>query len=256
MDLDVDRVDGPPVVSDLRAYFEANPGRLIHKWLHYFEIYERHLARLRNSEVTVVEIGVYHGGSLQMWKHYFGPRARIIGVDINPRCKTLEEERIEVLIGDQADRAFLASLRTLVPRIDVLIDDGGHFMEQQIATFEELFPHVSTHGVYLVEDLHTSYWPVYGGGLRRGGSFIEYSKGLIDQLHARYWRPESFMRRLRRRLLTRGLGSRPPLEHSPVKASEFTRTTHSMHYYDSVLVIEKQPIPPPERKMTGVRSWA
>lgn len=243
------------MVSDLRAYFEANPGRLIHKWLHYFEIYERHLARFRNTEVTVVEIGVYHGGSLQMWKHYFGAGARIVGVDHNPRCKAVEEERVEVLIGDQADRTFLGSLRTLVPRIDVLIDDGGHFMEQQIATFEELFPHVSAPGVYVVEDLHTSYWPAYGGGLCRRGSFVEYSKDLIDQLHARYWRPESFMRRLQRRLLARRPGWRPRLKEAAVRACEFTRTTHSLHYYDSVLVIEKRLSPSPEKGMTGRRSW-
>jgi hypothetical protein len=241
-------------MSDLRTYFETNPGRLIHKWLHYFEIYERHLQRFRGADITIVEFGVSHGGSLQMWKHYFGARASVIGVDIDPRCKVVEEERIKVVIGDQADRAFLARLRSIVPRVDVLIDDGGHSMEQQITTFEEMFPHISPDGVYVAEDLHTSYWPAYGGGLRRQGTFIEYSKHLIDQLHAWYWRRETLVNRLR----TRVLGWRPAPEpaagsRGPVPA--FTRSAYALHFYDSVLVIEKRLISSPERRMTGQRSW-
>jgi SAM-dependent methyltransferase len=241
-------------VGELRAYFDANPGRLMDKWLHYFEIYERHFARYRGREVTVVEFGVFHGGSLQMWKRYFGARARIVGVDIDPRCRELAEERVEVIIGDQADRAFLRQLRTRVPRIDVLIDDGGHFMEQQRATFEELFPHVAADGVYLVEDLHTSYWPGWGGGLRRGETFIEFAKDLIDQLHAWYWREESRWSRLGRALLRR----RPPVVAGGVdlaRATPFTRAVHGMHFYDSVLVIEKRPIVPPSHQTTGTPSW-
>ncbi|HVR74486.1 MAG TPA: class I SAM-dependent methyltransferase, partial [Planctomycetota bacterium] len=127
----------------LRDYFDNNSGRLIHKWLHYFDVYERYLERFRGKPLNVLEFGVSHGGSLQMWKAYFGPKARIYGVDMDPRCKAVEEDRIEVRIGDQADRDFLRGLRAELPRIDVLMDDGGHTMAQQIATLEEMFPHVA-----------------------------------------------------------------------------------------------------------------
>jgi hypothetical protein len=80
-------------MNTLRDYFEHNPGRLMHKWLHYFDIYERHFARFRGREIHMMEIGVYHGGSLQMWKHYFGPKATIYGVDIDPGCRSLEDAR-------------------------------------------------------------------------------------------------------------------------------------------------------------------
>lgn len=215
-------------MNDLEKYFNENTGRLIDKWQHYFEIYDRHFSRFREKEVVVVEFGVYQGGSLQMWKHYFGPGARIYGIDINPHCKQLEEDRIEIIIGDQEDRDFLRSLASRIPKIDVLIEDGGHTMGQQIATFEEMFPQVAADGIYLCEDLHTSYWPDYGGGLRRRDSFIEYSKHFIDRLNA--W-------------------------HSvepDYKVDPMTRTAHSLSYYDSVIVIEKRAVEAPTRRKTGV----
>lgn len=220
-------------MNDLETYFAQNEGRLIHKWMHYFDIYERHFSRFRGTEVQVVEFGVHQGGSLQMWKHYFGPRCRILGVDINPACKQVEEHQIEVLIGNQEDRRFLRSLAQRVPRIDILIDDGGHTMRQQIATYEELFPRLHPNGVYLCEDLHTSYWPDWGGGLGRRGTFVEYSKKFIDALHG--W-------------------------HSPRPGvTEFTRSVDSLHYYDSVLVIEKRPMEKPYARQTGkaeIPEWA
>ncbi|NEQ74839.1 MAG: class I SAM-dependent methyltransferase [Okeania sp. SIO2C9] len=214
--------------NDLLKYFENNPGRLIHKWMHYFEIYERHLSRFRNQEIHVVEIGVNYGGSLQMWKKYFGDNAYIYGVDIKKQCKQLEEERIKIIIGNQENRNFLKQMKNLCPRIDILIDDGGHRMLQQINTFEELFPHISENGVYICEDLHTSYWANFGGGYRNPNSFIEYSKTLIDKLNAWHSKDtESF------------------------QVTDFTRSAYSMHYYDSVLVIEKRKMENPVVRKTG-----
>ena len=171
-------------MNDLEKYFNENTGRLIHKWNHYLEIYDRHFSRFRGGDVHIVEFGVSHGGSLRMWKHYFGPQARIFGIDINPHCKQLEEDQVTIFIGDQENRTFLGELAKQIPRIDILIDDGGHTMQQQINTFEVFFPLVDRNGVYLCEDLHTSYWPEYGGGYHEPGTFIEYSKNFIDYIHA------------------------------------------------------------------------
>jgi len=206
-------IGGNDTVNDLERYFNNNAGRPIQKWQHYFDIYDRHFSRFRGSEVHVVEIGVCGGGSLQMWKDYFGRDAKIYGVDINPNCKKLEEESIETLIGDQENREFLESLTVEIPRIDILIDDGGHTMEQQINTFEVLFPHIDKNGIYLCEDLHTSYWKRFGGGYHKAGTFVEYSKEFIDRING--W-------------------------HSH-RVTEFTESVDSLHYYDSVLVIEKKP---------------
>jgi len=141
-------------MNDLEKYFKENTDRSIHKWQHYFDVYDRHFSRFRGTDVHVVEFGVSEGGSLQMWKEYFGPNCKIYGVDINPYCKELEEDRIQIFIGDQEDRNFLRSLASDIPRIDILIDDGGHRMQQQINTFEELFPSIDSNGVYLCEDKH------------------------------------------------------------------------------------------------------
>jgi 23S rRNA U2552 (ribose-2'-O)-methylase RlmE/FtsJ len=217
--------------NPLEAYFAANRGRLIHKWDHYFDIYHRHFQPFRGKPVTIVEFGVSHGGSLQMWKHYFGPQARIFGVDINPKCAALAEPQIEIVIGDQDDRQFLRSLAERVGDIDVLIEDGGHTMTQQIATFEELWPSIVDGGVFLTEDLHTNYWSRYGGGLRREGTFIEYAKNLIDQQHAWHGR-----------------------EDESLVVDDYTRTIRGMHVYDSIIVFDKAKVTKPRSRKTGTPS--
>jgi cephalosporin hydroxylase len=218
--------------NPLRDYFERNPGRLISKWMHYFDIYHRHFQRFRARPCTIVEFGVYHGGSLQMWRDYFGPQARIIGVDINPRLTDLGEPGIEILIGDQGDRRFLREVARKAGAIDVLIDDGSHRMPHQIATLEELYGAVKPDGVILVEDTHTSYWREHGGGLRNPNTFMEYAKRLVDELNA--WH------------------SRDPNSFAP---GVFTRSTRSMHFYDSVVVIEKGAIAAPQERITGTPSF-
>jgi hypothetical protein len=214
--------------NPLAEYFFNNPGRLIDKWHHYFEIYHRHFERFRGRSPVVVEVGVFGGGSLQMWHHYFGAGTRVVGIDVDPQCKRFEDESTTILIGDQADRAFLAEVRRAVPRIDILIDDGGHTMVQQIATLEELYLHIQPEGVYLCEDIHTSLMPEYGGGFRRPGTFLEYGKALVDNLYGWYSREK---------------------DHLTVNA--FTVSTFALHFYDSVLVVEKRPIGPPQASVTG-----
>lgn len=215
-------------MNDLEKYFTENKGNLTEKWKHYFEIYDRHFSRFRGTDVHIVEFGVSQGGSLQMWKQYFGPNAKIFGIDINPHCQKLEEEQIEIFIGDQEDRRFLKSLTEKIPKIDILIDDGGHTMKQQINTYEEFFSYIDKNGVYLCEDLHTSYWSEWGGGYKKRGTFIEYSKNFIDYINA--WHS---------------------VQTSRLSVTKFTKSVHSLHYYDSILVVEKRPIEKPFHVTTG-----
>lgn len=220
---------GSATSNPLADHFYANEnGRLIHKWLHYFDIYHRHLTPYRGRRVTIVEFGVFHGGSLRMWREYFGPKARIIGVDIDERCATLAERGIEVVIGDQADPEFLRSLAARFGPVDVVIEDGGHTMEQQLTTFREMWPAIRDGGVYLVEDLHTSYWQEYGGGYRRPGTFIEYAKTLVDSVNAWHSRDE----------------------HS-FTVDDHTRSVRGMHIYDSIIVFDKAPVVKPEHRQIG-----
>ena len=214
--------------NPLVTWFVKHSGRGIHKVDGYLDVYHRHFSRYRGRSPVLLEIGVSFGGSLAMWHDYFGPGCHVYGVDIAPECKAFSDETTTIIIGDQADRAFLARLRAEVPRPDILIDDGGHRMEQQIATFEELYPHLADDGVYACEDLHTSYWSEFGGGVRQDGSFVEFSKHLIDQLNSWHWENQ---------------------EEAAV--SEFTRTSYAMHYYNSMLVIEKRRMKAPDQIKAG-----
>ncbi len=214
-------------MNDLEKYFRSNDKRLIHKFYHYFEIYDRYFSKYRGQEITFLEIGIFQGGSLQMWKEYFGPKARIIGVDVNPRCKELEEDQIEIYIGSQSDRKFLRELKNKIPKVDILLDDGGHTMRQQIVTFEEMFEHVKEDGLFLCEDLHTSYFLKFGGGYKRSGTFIQYSKGLIDKLNSWFSEQTSF------------------------KVDEISRSIKGIHFYTSMLVIEKAKRERPKSDQTG-----
>jgi SAM-dependent methyltransferase len=198
----------------LWAEFLNNQQRSIHKWKHYFPAYETHFSRFVNRPITFFEIGCGKGGSLQMWKRYFGPHARIVGIDIRPEVKVFEEDQIDIRIGDQSDVVFLESLLKEFGTPNVVLDDGSHEMKHLSATFNYLYPRTAPDGVYLVEDLHTAYWDEFGGGLRREGSFIELCKQMIDELNAD-WSREAL----------------PP--------TDFTRSTLSMHFYDSMAVFER-----------------
>lgn len=214
--------------NPLEEYFRNNEGRLIHKWMHYFEVYHRHFERFRNRPVTIVEFGVNQGGSLEMWRDYFGPEAAIVGIDIDPRCQQFEGDGITIMIGDQEDRDFLRRISAEVGPIDVVIEDGGHTMGQQIATFEVLYSRMTDDGCFLVEDVHTSYWERYGGGLRREGTFMELAKQRTDQLNA--WHAK---------------------EDEELQVNGFTRTTKSIHFYDSIVVFERGKRSWPKHRVTG-----
>ena len=149
----------------------------------YFDSYDHFFSRYRNQNITFIEIGVLNGGSLFMWRDYFGPKARIIGVDLNPNAKKWEDEGFEIYIGSQSDTAFWEGFIEKVGLIDVVLDDGGHTYEQQIITTECLLPAMKDGGLILVEDTHTSYMDGFG---RKKESFIPYTKMLIDKVNMRF----------------------------------------------------------------------
>ncbi|MFC2074730.1 class I SAM-dependent methyltransferase [Bdellovibrionota bacterium] len=208
--------------NQFKDFFYNKEHRKIDKWGHYFDVYERHFSKYKNKDVHILEIGLMHGGSLQMWRDYFGENAFIYGVDIDERCKKFETKNTKVFIGDQEDRSFLNYLKDQIPKVDIVIDDGGHTMRQQINTFEVLYPHVSENGIYLCEDTHTSYWKRWGGGYGNRKTFIEHTKHLIDKLNA--WHIENTECKNWRK----------------IKVDDFCKTTNSMHFYDSIVVIEKE----------------
>jgi hypothetical protein len=208
--------------KSLKQQFLGFAGRDIYKWEHYFDIYDRHCSRYVNGSPKVLEIGVMRGGSLQLWKNYFGPGSSLHGVDINPRCKQYEEESVMVHIGDQGNEDFLRELGDEYGPFDVVIDDGSHQVHHQKITLEALWPYIKNNGVYICEDTHTSYFTRFGGGYGREGTFIERAKGLVDCLHM-WWS---------------GRMSREQSE-------SWTSQLASVHFYPACVVLEKQAMTEP-----------
>ena len=236
----IDEAEAPKVVHknaldascELERIYYEHTGRRILKWHHFLRIYDYHLGHYRNilhhpelnilesvatdGHLRILEIGVQHGGSLQMWRNYFGENAIIFGIDIDPRCKGFEENGCQIRIGSQADPEFLNRVVNEMGGVDIVVDDGSHITSHQLASFKALFGKVNNGGLYIVEDLHTSYWDTWEGGLRRPGAFIEIVKDIIDHMHEWYIGVDTGLNALKIKTLVTGL-----------------------HVYDSLVVIEK-----------------
>lgn len=203
--------------SDLRDYVEAvHTGPGIWKWDHYLEIYETHFARFRGKSPTIVEIGVYSGGSISMWQAYFGPECRVIGVDIEEACRVYERDGVDVMIGDQADPAFWQAFRKRYPKVDIIVDDGGHLVHQQVATLEGMLAHLWPGGVYMCEDVH---------GIEN--QFLHYICGLGRSLNAE----------------DSTLDLANPARRVVCRTSAFQSGIRGIHLYPFVVVIERREAP-------------
>ena len=194
--------------------FMTNDQKVIHKFVHYFPIYEKYFSAWRNKSVTFFEIGVARGGSLQMWQRYFGPLAKIVGVDLNPACKAHQTPGIFVRIGDQSDHAFLQRIIDEFGAPDIVVDDGSHQMKHIASTFDFLYRRMHKNAIYLVEDLQSAYMEEYGGGMNKSDTFIEIAKRCIDKLYAGYPR----------------LGFQPDM---------ITKETFGISFYPGVVCFEK-----------------
>ncbi|OGM55884.1 hypothetical protein A3F62_01525 [Candidatus Woesebacteria bacterium RIFCSPHIGHO2_12_FULL_44_11] len=182
---------------------------IIRKWRHYFPIYDFYFEKIQNRPLNLLEIGVGWGGSLFTWAEYF-PKAKITGIDNNPKRKEFEEGNIKVFIGDQADSDFLKSVNEQTGPFDIVIDDGGHMMHQQITAFKTLFPLLKDGGYYVIEDWQTSYLPKY---FDNGPKTVDFLKNLIDGLN--YWVSPN------------------------LKPTYFAKNIVSLHFYSGIVFIKK-----------------
>jgi hypothetical protein len=150
----------------------------------YFHVYEQLLSRFIGQPITFVEVGVYNGGSLFMWRRFFGEQARIIGVDLNPDARRWEKDGFEIWIGNQSNPDFWAEFLKSVGPIDVFLDDGGHSNIQQIQTVVSVAPSIKDNGLLLVEDTHTSYMTQFGNPSKR--SFMNFAFDIVDSINSRF----------------------------------------------------------------------
>ena len=199
----------PNPLYDYFINHKQGPG--IWKWQHYFDIYHNHLSRFINLEVNLLEIGVYSGGSLEMWRSYLGQKCNLIGVDIEEACRIYENAHTSIWIGDQEDKKFWEKFKNHNEKIDILIDDGGHTPDQQRNTLEEMLQHLQPGGVYICEDIH---------GINN--DFTAFALGLVDELNRMDRLPNTTLQS---------------------NVSNFQSYIHSIHFYPYICVIEKNEKP-------------
>lgn len=208
----VNPADYPGRCSD--AFF-SNENQTATKWLHYLAIYDRLFGKYVGQPIRFLEIGVCWGGSMNLWRKFFGQEASIFGIDIDPQCAAFNGISGQVRIGSQDDPAFLRSVVEEMGGVDIVLDDGSHIGRHQRASFEALFPLLAEGGLYVIEDLHSAYWADYEGGAGRPGTAIEFLKGQIDAMHRHY--------------------------HSPAdNTADRIPAIESIQFFDSIAVVEKR----------------
>jgi hypothetical protein len=160
-----------------------------HKWTHYFAAYDTIFAPCRARTLRILEIGVYQGASLRLWRSYFeNPETVIVGIDIDPGCTRFDSsaENVHVRIGNQVDPVFLDTVTRDFGPFDIIIDDGSHHSSHLIQSFNHLFvAALKDDGIYLAEDLHTNYWLPWKDTRQ---SFLDVCKELMELMHAHYTR--------------------------------------------------------------------
>jgi SAM-dependent methyltransferase len=176
----------------LKEIFRDHNNYQVDKYFHYLSVYEELFSDKRQSPIQLLELGVQNGGSLEVWKSYFfHPDTRITGIDIEEAvCELSFELGIETYCFD------LSSFQTLMNWIpsrsfDTIIDDASHYSEHVVLNFVILFQVLKPGGIYVVEDVHASYWSAFHGGLKMSHriedqmkiSTVEFFKVLIDVIH-------------------------------------------------------------------------
>lgn len=190
---------------NLKTVFEQHTDRHCGKWSHYFDVYDRYLQSYIGKEFTLLEIGVAHGGSLQIWKRYFGDKVKIVGIDIG-QSTMFNEPQIQTFCGSQSDTAFLETVIKQVGIPDVVIDDGSHQPQDVLTSFNFLFPKM-TQGLYVVEDTHVAYW-------NGNHNYVTQFSQLVHDVSTQHI--ENF---------------------NPV----FSKDIKSISFYDSMVILEKEP---------------
>jgi len=173
----------------LRELYAEHEGKVSDKWSIYLDIYENAFSAFRNKPVRLLEIGVQNGGSLEIWRKYFPNAERIVGCDVNEKCRelTFDDGNISLIIGDANSDQAEKGIVTQSDRYDIIIDDGSHQSSDIIRSFSRYFQYLNDGGKYVAEDLHCSYWQRFGGGLYNPYSAISFFKRLLDVINSEHW---------------------------------------------------------------------
>lgn len=225
----------------LKDLYSKHTGYASDKWDIYLTEYQRLLAPLRDLPVELLEIGVQNGGSLSIWEQYFHNAKLLVGCDINPACSKLcyPGEVIKLVIGDVTQEDARSEVLSYSSQFNIIIDDGSHTSSDIIQSFFQFFPYLKNGGLYIVEDLHCSYWKRFQGGLFHPASSVAFFKTLVDILNFEHWGLE----------LTREDILAPFSIPSDLKTA-FLADIHSIEFINSMCIITKKPA---AQNLLGVR---
>lgn len=202
------------------------------KWEHYFNIYDTLFGHLYGKDISYLEVGVSHGGGLEIAAKLFGNDSKLFGLDINPQCKELEVKGLKasIFIGSQTDDTILREIVAHAGSFDLIIDDGSHIQADMIITFLKLFPYLRQDGVYIIEDTHSSYSPEHQRSFF-GIGLYDYLKGLAERLSLDHLNPN-----LRKNFYKIDRERRDSFDY----ISDITRDIFSIEFFDSLVAIKKR----------------
>lgn len=177
------------IMTTLQDMYARHEGKTTDKWLFYLSEYEHAFSDYRDKPISLLEIGIQNGGSLEIWAEYFQSARRLVGCDIDEKCGELvyDDERIHVIVGDANSLKTYEHVKEISRSFDIIIDDGSHRSSDIINSFIRYFPLLKDGGIYVVEDLHCSYWQEYEGGLYDPYSSVSFFKQLIDVANYEHW---------------------------------------------------------------------
>ncbi len=177
-------------MKSLRTLYAEHQGKVSDKWELYLDVYERILAPWRERPVTLVEVGIQNGGSLELWPRYFVNGVAFVGCDVDSKCAALvfDDARVSVVVAGINTPVASEAILARVPSWDIFIDDGSHTSADIIHAFCNYFRFLKPGGIYIVEDLHCSYRPRYGGGIVCASSSMNFFKLLCDMPNHEFWK--------------------------------------------------------------------
>ncbi|KPY53852.1 class I SAM-dependent methyltransferase [Pseudomonas syringae] len=226
----------------LMDIYAEHEGYVSDKWDIYLNAYDRLFKNLETSAVSLLEIGIQNGGSLEIWNTLFPHSKIIVGCDINPDCAQLkyDSEKIKLLIGNINDSNIQRQLDALSNEFDIIIDDGSHTSSDIITSFFLLFPKLNIGGIYIIEDLHCSYWQSFEGGLFNKSSSMNFLKSLTDIINHEHWGvPISKSQLLAEFNIP-----------ADVETESLLSEIHSIEFVNSICIITKNQ---PQNNVLGVR---
>jgi GT2 family glycosyltransferase/cephalosporin hydroxylase len=223
--------------------YEDHVGKVSDKWFLYLNEYNRLLAGYQDRPVRLLEIGIQNGGSLEILSCYFSKAEKIIGCDIDQRCEQLrfDDNRISIVVGDANSDDCQQLILQQSASFDIIVDDGSHKSSDIVRAFARYFPYLNDGGVYVVEDLHCSYWADFEGGIYNPLSSVAFFKRLADVVNFEHWRNNKS-----RNDLLKGF-----VDHFDVDFNDYDLARiHSIEFINSLCIIRKSP---PEENVIGKR---